>query len=129
MLLATDLDFEELGERVHHGDANSVQATRDLVRSLVELAAGVQLGEDHFCGGDTFGGVYLGGNPATVILDGNTSFDVDGHGYAIAEASKCLVNRVVDHLEYEVMETTLGGVADVHSRALADGFESLEHPN
>ena len=47
LLVAPDLDLERLGERVHHRDAHAVQAARDLVGLLVELAARVELGEHH----------------------------------------------------------------------------------
>ena len=44
-------------------------------------------------------------------------------------ASHGLVDRVVYRLVYQVMQTLLADVADVHCRTLAHGFQSLEHLN
>ena len=63
--VAPDLDFERLAERVHDGDAHAVQAPRDLVGFLVELAARVQLGQHHLGRGRT-GRMRLDGNAPAV---------------------------------------------------------------
>jgi hypothetical protein len=44
--VALDLDDDLLGERVDHRDAHAVEAAGHLVGLVVELAAGVQDGED-----------------------------------------------------------------------------------
>ena len=43
--VAPDLELEPLRQRVHDRDADAVQAARDLVAVVVELAAGVQHGQ------------------------------------------------------------------------------------
>jgi hypothetical protein len=49
--------------------------------------------------------------------------DVD----APAVTREVLVDRVVDNLEYEVVQTrAVIGVADVHAGALADAFEAFQ---
>ena len=46
--VAVNLGFEPFRERIDHRDAHAVQTAGDLVGVVVELAAGVGLGEHHF---------------------------------------------------------------------------------
>ena len=126
LAVAPDLDLEHLGERVHDRDADAVQAARDLVGALVELAAGVELGQHDLGGGDALGRVHLDRDAAAVVLDRDAAVDVDRDRDARAVPGQRLVDRVVDDLEDEVVQAPLGGVADVHPGALADGLEAFE---
>jgi hypothetical protein len=122
---------QPLGQRVDARHAHAVQAARDLVAVLVELAAGVQLGQ-----GDlrrrTLGLVLVvhldaGRDAAAVVDDGDGVVGVDGDDDVVAVAGQRLVDRVVDDLEDQVMQTgAIGGVADVHAGALAHRFQPFE---
>ena len=48
---------------------------------------------------------------------------------SVAIARECFVDGVVDDFEHEMMEPSLGRIADVHARPLADGFEPFEDAN
>ena len=48
LAVAPDLELEPLGQRVDDRHADAVQAARDLVAVVVELAAGVQHGQHDF---------------------------------------------------------------------------------
>ena len=52
---------------------------------------------------------------------------MNGYVNAGAVAGQRFVDRVVDDLVNEVVQTALACGADVHPRALADCFQSLEH--
>ena len=129
--VAPDTHFHPFGERVDDGGADAVQAAGDLVAVLVELAAGVQLGQRDL-GGTALGLVlvvhlHAGGNAAAVIDDGDRVVAVDGDDDVVAMAGQRLVDRVVDHLEHQVVQArAVGRVADVHARALAHRFQALE---
>ncbi|MDQ0588446.1 hypothetical protein QFZ47_002555 [Variovorax paradoxus] len=118
-------------QRVHAAHAHAVQATRHLVAVLVELAAGMQLGERDFSG-RTLGLVlvvhlHAGGNAAAVVGDGNRVVAVDGDDDVVAVAGQRLVDGVVDHFEHQVVQArAVGGIADVHARALAHRLEPFE---
>jgi hypothetical protein len=45
----------------------------------------------------------------------------------VAVAGECLIDRVVDHLVDEVVETARTGGTDVHSRTFSHRLETLEH--
>src|SRR5207245_359248 len=70
--------------------------------------------------------VHLDRDAAPVVVDRDARVDVDGDRDARAVANERLVDRVVDDLEDEMMETALARVSDVHARALAHGLQPLE---
>ncbi len=128
LALAPDLDLERLGERVHDGDADAVEAARDLVGALVELAPRVELREDDL-GGVEPRLVGPDGDAAAVVDDRHRVVDVDRDVDLVAEAGEGLVDGVVDDLVDEVVQPRLSGRADVHRRTDADGFEALQDPD
>ena len=124
--VALDLDHEALGEGVHHRDANAVQAAGHLVGVVVELAAGVEDGEDDLERGDLLHGVLGHGDAAAVVHHGDGVVSVDGHRDLGAEARERLVHGVVHDLVDEVVESARARGADVHARALAHRLKALE---
>src|SRR5262245_25786006 len=127
LAVAADLDLEGLGKGVHDGHAHPVQAAGDLVGPVVELAAGVQLGQHDLGRRDALGGVSLDRDAPAVVLDRDARVYVDRHVDPRAVPRQGLIDRVVHHLEHQVVEAALSGVADVHAGALADGFEAFEN--
>ena len=126
LAVAADLDLEPVGEGVHAGDADAVEAAGDLVAAVSELAAGVQDREDDLDGGAVLGGVHVDGDAAAVVANGAGAVGVERDVDVRAEAGHGLVDRVVDDLVDAVVVAALEGVADVHGGALADGLHALE---
>ena len=87
----------------------------------------MQLGQHDLRGRHSFGRVHVYRDPATVVGDGDAVVDVDLDVDLVAVAGQRLVDGVVDDFEDQVVEPTLGGIADVHARAFAHGREALEH--
>jgi len=111
-----------------------VQAPRNLVAVLVELAARVELGHHNF--GRTPLGVVLvipldtGRNTATVINHGDRVVGVDGDNDFITVASECLIDGVVHHLKDQMVQTgTVGGITDIHARAFSNRLQPFENLN
>ena len=129
--LAAHGQAQPLRQAVDAAHTHAVQAARDLVAVLVELATGVQFGQRDF-GRRTLGLVlvvhlHAGRNAAAVVGHRDRVVGVDGDHDVIAVASERLADRVVDHLEHEVVQTgAVGGVADVHAGALAHRFQAFE---
>ena len=73
--------------------------------------------------------MHIDGDAAAVILDRDLIVAQDDDVDLVAVASQRLVDRVVDDLVDQVMQSALGGVADIHSGALAYRLETLEYPN
>ena len=115
------------GEGIDATYADAVQAAADLVRTFVELSAGMQHRHDHLQGADALLLMNIHGNTTAVVLDGDGIVFVDRHFDVCAEAGERLVDRVVNGFIDEVVQSLLADVADIHGRALADGFESFKH--
>jgi hypothetical protein len=130
LALAPDLELEPVAERVDDRHADAVEAAGDLVGLVVELAAGVQHREDDDRGVDDLAADLhrAGRDAAAVVLDRDRVVGVDDDLDRVAMAGEGLVDRVVDDLEDHLVEArAVAGVADVHARPLAHGFEALEH--
>ncbi len=131
LAVAPDGEAQPLRQRIHARDAHAVQATRHLVAVLVELAAGVKL--RHRDLGRAAPGVVpvvpldARGDAAAVVDHRNRVVGVDRDDDLVAVAGERFVDRVVDDLEHHVVQAgAVGGVADVHPRALANRLEALE---
>ena len=66
-------------------------------------------------------------DPSAVIGDLDAPVFEDAYVDLGGEARHRLVDGVVDDLPDQVVESTLTGGADVHTRALADRFQTLEN--
>ena len=132
LAVAVDLELKPLRERVHARDAHAVQAARDFVAVVVELAARMQFGEGDF-GGRALGLVLVveldGRRDAAAVVDhAHRVVHVDRDEDVARVARHGFVDRVVDDLVDEVMQTgAVGDIADVHAGSLADGFEPFKN--
>ncbi len=131
LAVAAHREAQHLAERVHATHAHAVQAARDLVAVLVELAARMQFGERDL-GRRALGLVlvvhlHAGGNAAAVVGDADGVVGVDGDDDVVAVAGQRLVDGVVHHFEHEVVQArAVRRVADVHARALAHGLQAFQ---
>src|SRR5699024_9327443 len=116
--LPAHLGHEAGRERVHHGDADPVQTAGDRVAAAAELAARVQDGHDHLDGGPALGRMDVDGDAAPVVDDPQTAVRLQHHVDPVAVAGERLVDRVVDDLVHEVVQSSLPGRSDVHAGAL-----------
>jgi len=128
--VAPDTKPQPIGQGVDDGHADAMQAARHLVAVLVELAAGVKL-RHHDLGGRALQLVVvlqIDRDAPAVVDDGHRIVRVDDDLDVVAEAGERLVDGVVEHLEHHVVEPgAVRRVTDVHSGALADGVEPLQH--
>ena len=103
-----------------------MQTTGDLVAAATELAAGVEDRHDHFEGRLVLLGVLVDRDTATVVGDGDHAVGADAGDDRVAVTAERLVDRVVDDLAHEVMQSAHVGAADIHAWAAADGLQSLQ---
>ena len=108
-----------------------MEAAGNLVRVLVELAAGMQHAH-HDLGRRAFRlmlvvELYSGRDAASVVRNRDRAVGVDGDYDIVAMTGQGLVDRVVDHFEHHVMKPgAVRGVADVHPRTLAHRFKAFK---
>ena len=126
--IAANAEMQHFGKRIHHRHTHAMEAARDLVGVLVELAAGMQHRHDDFSGTTPLTGVDVRGDAASVVLHRHGFVGVYGDGDAVAVAGQRLVDGVVHHLEHHVMQAgAVVRVADVHAGALAHRVQPFQH--
>ena len=104
-----------------------MEAAGSLVVVVVELTARVEHREDHFQRALLARPVLVDGYAAPIVLDRDRrTVLVKGHPDVRGVSVHGLVDRVVEDLPDEVMETGAADAADVHARAAPNGLEPLE---
>ena len=126
LALTVDLSDQFLGQCVDDGDTHAVESSGDLVAVLVELTAGVQVGQTHLECGFTLFLVDSGGDTPSVIDDGYGSILVDYDIDLGGETCHDLVDSVIHHLVHHVVESARIGGSDVHTRPFPDRFQTFE---
>src|SRR5699024_3065046 len=124
--VAANLHVQVFGQRVDDGDTDTVQTTRDGVRLVVELATGVQRGQDQLHCGSLLHGGDVDRDASAVVGHPYAAIGQQGHFDGVGVACHRLVDRVVDHLSDQVVQAPLSGGTDVHPGALAYCFKPLE---
>ena len=124
---AADGHHQLLGKSIDHGNPDAMEPPRDLVAVVIELAAGVQHGHDHFRSGYPFL-VDIGRNTAAVVLNGDGLIGMNGDGDVGAVPGQRLVDRVVHHLEHHVVQTrSVVRVTDIHAGAFTHRIKAFQH--
>ncbi len=119
LAVAVDGQLQGLGQRVHHRNADPVQAAGHFVGTVVELTAGVQHGHDDL-GGGTALGMFVRRDTATVVRHRHRLIGVNRHADLGAVTGQRLVDGVVHHFKNHVVQAgAIIGVADVHAGPLA----------
>ena len=129
LALAAHLGAQVVAQRVHTAHAHAVQAARHFVRPLVEFAAGMKHGHDHFeCALVQFF-MLVDGDAASVVAHGDGVVLADGDVYRVAIAGQRFVDRIVHDLAHQVVQTLDVCVADIHGWTFAYGLKSFENLN
>ena len=125
----SDLGAHLLRERVHAAHADAVQAARYLIASAAELAAGVQHGQGN--GQGVFAGLFVQahGDAAAVVAHGDGIIPVYDDLDVRAEARQRLVDRVVNDLGHQMVQSARIRRADIHTRAAPNGLKPFENLN
>ena len=129
MAVLGHLYLQPLGQSIYHRGAYAVQTAGYFIAGAAELTAGVEYGEHHRYSRQAGLFVNAGGNTTAVIPHAN---HITGQNLRLnvgADPGQCLVNGVVHNLIHQVVQTSGAGGADIHTRALADGLQALQHLN
>ena len=73
--------------------------------------------------------VYLRWDSSTVVFFCDAVVDVESDFYVSAVSGQCFVYRIINYLKDEMVESSLCGIADIHSRTFAYRFESFKDFN
>ena len=130
LLVARNLNHQFGGKRVHHRNANTMQAARSRIGFVGKLTAGMERRHDDFKG-TLFGvfGVRVDWNAAAII--GNAD-PIAGHEFdldSVGMAGDRLIHGVIEQFGHQMVERTLIGAANIHAGPPADGFKALQNLN
>ena len=115
---------QPFGERVHYGNAHPMQAAGEAVAVVVELAAGVQLGEDQLDAGELVVRVHVHGHAAAIVDHFDCAVAAQRYVDVAAMAVQRFVHAVVHHLLNKVVGRAR---VRVHARPPAHRVETGEH--
>ena len=109
-----------------------MQSTRCLITLVIELAARMEHGHDHFQSGFAVEAWILmlhrtHGNAAAIIADHAATVGADLDHDGLAMACHGFVNGVVDHLVDQVVQSGGRGVADIHGGTMAYRRQALQN--
>ena len=127
--VAVHLGPQQGGKGIHTGNPDAVQTAGNLVRVLVKLAPGTNLGHDDLKGADALLFVHVDGDATSVVRDANSVVFRDGHCDRVAVAGKRFVNGVVDDFVHQMVQASDSHVSDVHRRTHAHVLHALEGLN
>ena len=125
--VAVNIGAEVLGKSIDAGDTHTVQTTGYLVGVFVELTARMKHREHHLQGGTMLLLVHVGRDTTTVVQYRYAVVFVYRHFNVIAVSGKRLVNGIVHHFIYQMVQSPLPNIADIHSRTLPHRLQSLQH--
>ena len=114
-------------QSVDAAHAYAVETARYLVAAFVELSASMEHCEHNLKGAFVLFLMHVYGYAAAVVDHGNRVVPVDGDVDMIGKSCESLVNRVVDHLIYKMVQTFCAYIADIHRRAFPYGLKAFEH--
>src|SRR5690606_17302959 len=101
-----------------------------LIGIVVEFSAGMQNGHDDLGGGASLFFVNVDGNSATIVRYRHGLIAVDDDPDRLAVSGQSFIDRVIHDLEHHMVKPgAVVGVADIHTRTLADGIKPLEDLN
>ena len=123
---AAHLQLKVERQRIDDRDSHSMQAAGHLVAIMVELAAGMQSGQYDLSGRNLLFGMGVDGNAPAIVRDGDGIIEVDRQADLVTEAGQGLVDRVVHHLLYQMMEPCRSGGADVHGGPFLNRLEAFQ---
>ncbi len=95
----------------------TVQATRDFITVIIKLAARMQNCQDYLCSRDTLFRMDIGWNTPAIVRYAHRFIFMNGHQNFITVSSQCFINRVIDHLEYHMVQPCpIVCITNIHTR-------------
>ncbi len=126
LAVAVDFDGEPFRKGVDALGADAVQTAGVFIGALPEFTARMQIGQHQLDGRHLELRVNVDRNTAAIVTDGAGAVYVDGDVDPLAKTGQMFVDGIVENFENAMVKTTFIDVADIHSRPLADGFQSLQ---
>jgi len=125
--VASDLQIQRNGKRVHHGDADAVETAGYLITVVGKLGPGMEPRKRHFRRRNPLRLMHVHRYAAPVVFDQHAVIHPDLDDNRIAKTGGRLINAVVHHLVDQMMEAIFPGRPDIHGRTLPDRLQTFQH--
>ena len=129
LTLAVNFCNKMVGKGIHAGHTHTMKTSGHLVAILTELTAGVKHRKNHLQGGTMLLFVHTGRDTTSVILYPYGVVRKNAHLYVGTESGHSLIYTVIHHFIYQMMQSPLGYISDIHRWSLSYGLQSLKHLN
>ena len=123
----SNADLERLAQTVDDGETDAVEAARDAVHLVFELAAGVHPRQHEFDTGNAVFRVEVDRNPPAVVGDGHAPVLIQRDLDFLTKAGHGFVDRIVDDFMDEVVQAPVVDRPDIHRGPLSDRLEALQN--
>ena len=114
LALSVNLGHEFVGQCIDAGYADSVKTSGNLVAVLVELTSGMKHRENDLESRPVLLRVHIGRDSSSIVLDTYGIILGYRHLDMVAEAGHRLVNTIVNHLIYKMMQSSHTYISNVH---------------
>ena len=125
LILGEHLHGDPPGQGVHHRRAHAVETAGIAIGVIAELAARVELGEDHLHAGDPQLFVDAHGDAPAVVEDRGGAVLIQRHVDLVGVAVGRLVDGVVHDLPQQMVEPLGAGGAYIHAGTHPDRVQAL----
>ena len=102
----SNFNFKVLGQCIHYAHPHSVEATRNLIRTLIEFSTRMERSHGKLDTWHLFGGMDIHRNPPAIVLNCDRIPFVNYHFYVCAVSGHGFINGIIHHLINEVMKTS-----------------------
>jgi len=122
-------NFQPLGQSIYNGCSYAVKTSGYLISSTAKLTAGMQNGKYNLnCRNSCFV-VDTHRNSPTIIYNCNGVVWVDAYLDLCTISCQSFIYRIIYNLINQVMKSSDGSAANVHTRSFSYGFQSFQNLN
>ena len=125
LLVLLNFNHQLHRQGVNHRNPNTVEPPGYLIPSAAKFPAGMKNGQGQFHPGFFLFMVHPCWNPTAIICHGDSIVRIHHHGNIPAIACQGLIDGVIHHLVYQMMESLLTRTSDVHPRAFSNCLQAF----
>ena len=129
LAFAVNLRLQIVRKGVHAGYTDTVETAGHLIAVLAELTAGMEDGQNDFESRAVLLLVHSGRDASSVIFYSDGIIFIDSHFDVRTVARERLIDTVVNHLIYKMVQTSFTNISDIHRRPLPYGLKAFKNLN
>jgi len=117
VIVAANFQIKATRKSINHGYTDTMKTTGNLVGVAIEFTTSMEDGHNDFSGRLILACVQIHGNSPTVVFNCNGAVDMYKYKNFIAITRERFINRIIDYLINQMMQTHGTCGSNIHSRA------------